>query len=51
MRLTLACLVAAAAAGPASLYDVGSVIDIDGKNVSLSDYKGKVTLVTNVATY
>ena len=28
-----------------------SAVDIDGKNVSLSSLKGKVTVVVNVATY
>jgi glutathione peroxidase len=38
-----------AAAGAASLYDI-TVKNIDGKNVSLSDYKGKVLLIVNVAS-
>lgn len=33
----------------ASIYDI-TVKDIDGKNVSLSDYKGKVLLIVNVAS-
>jgi glutathione peroxidase len=37
------------AAYSASIYDV-SVKDIDGKDVSLSDYKGKVLLIVNVAS-
>ncbi|WP_294962893.1 glutathione peroxidase [Sulfurimonas sp.] len=32
-----------------SIYDF-NVIDIDGKEVSLSDYKGKVLLIVNVAS-
>src|ERR1700733_5074360 len=37
------------AARSASVYDI-TVKDIDGKNVSLSDYKGKVVLIVNVAS-
>ena len=37
------------AAHSASIYDI-SVKDIDGKNVSLGDYKGKVLLIVNVAS-
>jgi glutathione peroxidase len=37
------------AAYSASIYDI-SVKDIDGKNVSLGDYKGKVILIVNVAS-
>lgn len=33
----------------ASIYDI-SVKDIDGKTVSLADYKGKVLLIVNVAS-
>ena len=33
----------------ASIYDI-NVKDIDGKNVSLGDYKGKVLLIVNVAS-
>jgi len=33
----------------ASIYDI-TVKDIDGKNVSLGDYKGKVLLIVNVAS-
>lgn len=37
------------AARAASVYDI-SVKDIDGKTVSLGDYKGKVVLIVNVAS-
>jgi glutathione peroxidase len=37
------------AAHTAPIYDI-KVKDIDGKNVSLSDYKGKVLLIVNVAS-
>jgi glutathione peroxidase len=37
------------AAHAASIYDI-SVKNIDGKNVSLGDYKGKVLLIVNVAS-
>jgi len=33
-----------------SIYDF-EALDIDGNNVSLSKYKGKVCIITNVATY
>jgi glutathione peroxidase len=39
-----------AVASAASIYDI-TVKDIDGKDVSLSDYKGKVVLVVNVASH
>ena len=34
----------------ASLYDVAGAIDIDGRNVSLSNLTGKVSLVVNIAS-
>ena len=37
------------AARAASIYDI-TVKDIDGKNISLGDYKGKVLLIVNVAS-
>jgi hypothetical protein len=39
-----------ASTAAASFYDL-TAIDVDGKNVSLSPYKGTVSLVVNVATY
>ena len=39
-----------ASTAAASFYDL-TAIDVDGKNVSLSPYKGTVSMVVNVATY
>jgi hypothetical protein len=33
-----------------SFYDLGMVKDIDGKDVDLNSFKGKVSLVVNVAS-
>ena len=46
-RATVRCMAAAAAAS--SVWDF-QVKDIDGKNVDLKKYKGKVVLVVNVAS-
>jgi glutathione peroxidase len=37
-------------ADPVNIYDI-KVKDINGKDVALSDYEGKVLLIVNVATY
>ena len=47
----LACFAAVTAAAPASLYDIDGVVDIEGRNMSLGELRGRVTLVINVATY
>jgi len=38
------------ASASAALYDLGTAVDIRGQNVSLSGFKGSVSLVVNVAT-
>ena len=44
-----AALLISAVAGAQTVYDL-KVKDMDGKEVSLSDYKGKVLLIVNTAT-
>ena len=44
-----AALLISAVAGAQTVYDF-KVKDMDGKEVSLSDYKGKVLLIVNTAT-
>ena len=50
IALTLAFAAAASAAGAASLYDLKTQTLL-GKPADLGDYRGKVTLVVNVASY
>jgi hypothetical protein len=33
-----------------SFYDLGAVTNIDGKDTNLGEFKGKVSLVVNVAS-
>lgn len=47
--LTALFLLQTVAARAGSIYDI-KVKDIDGKDVSLNDYKGKVLLIVNVAS-
>ena len=47
---TSALLLATLLKANASLYDLNA-IDIDGNNVSLSQFANKVSVVINVATY
>ncbi|HVU28146.1 MAG TPA: glutathione peroxidase [Verrucomicrobiae bacterium] len=49
LLLAAISLMTTLAARAASIYDI-SVKDIDGKTVSLGDYKGKVVLIVNVAS-
>jgi len=50
ISMTIAAAVALSAAGPASLYDLKTQTLL-GKPSDLGDYRGKVTLVVNVASY
>jgi len=50
LSLTLAAAVMVSAAGPASFYDLKTKTLL-GKPADLGDYRGKVTLVVNVASY
>jgi glutathione peroxidase len=49
LAATFAALVATVASNAQSIYDF-KVKDMDGNEVSLSDYKGKVLLIVNTAT-
>jgi hypothetical protein len=48
--LAFTALFTTLASANANLYDLSGV-DIDGNNVSFSQYKGNVSLVVNVATF
>jgi len=50
MASTLAFAIAVSAAGPASLYELKTQTLL-GKPADLGDFRGKVTLVVNVASY
>jgi len=48
----LATLVSCAAAQPQNgVYGLGTVVDIHGRNASLAQFAGNVSIFVNVATY
>jgi cytochrome oxidase Cu insertion factor (SCO1/SenC/PrrC family) len=50
LAVPVALAAAAAAASGPSVYDL-TVVNIDGRSVSLSELKGNVSVLVNVATY